>query len=56
MMDMELNDDGLMMGITLVKTIEFIYYMKLHNYDHAYYFDTFPVNRRPDRRMETKMV
>ena len=39
-----LNDDGLMIGTsTPIKTLEFLYYVKLHNYDHAIYFDTFPV-------------
>jgi xylose isomerase len=36
-------DDGLMVGsVTLLQTIEFLYYVKLSNYDHAIYFDTFP--------------
>lgn len=39
-----LNDDGLMIGTsTPIKTLEFLYYVKLHNYDHAIYFDTFPI-------------
>ncbi|ALS02716.1 AP endonuclease [Enterococcus silesiacus] len=43
-----LNDDGLMIGTSsLIKTIEFIYYTKLHNYDHAFYFDTFPIIEDP---------
>jgi len=43
-----LNDDGLMIGTSsLTKTIEFIYYTKLHSYDHAIYFDTFPVIEDP---------
>ena len=43
-----LNDDGLMLGTSsLVKTIEFLYYIKLHEYDHAIYFDTFPVIEDP---------
>lgn len=37
-------DDGLMIGMsTPVKTFEFLYYLKKHGYDHAVYFDTFPV-------------
>jgi len=37
-------DDGLMVGsVTLLQTIEFLYYIKLSNYDHAIYFDTFPI-------------
>lgn len=43
-----LNDDGLMIGTSnLIKTIEFIYYSKLYNYNQAYYFDTFPVIEDP---------
>jgi len=39
-----LNDDGLMVGTaSLLKTIEFLYYAKLYNYDYAVFFDTFPV-------------
>lgn len=39
-----LNDDGLMIGTsTPLKTLEFLYYVKLHNYENAIYFDTFPV-------------
>jgi len=37
-------DDGLMVGsVTLLQTIEFLYYVKLSNYDYAIYFDTFAV-------------
>lgn len=37
-------DDGLMIGMaTPVKTLEFLYYVKKHGYDHAVYFDTFPI-------------
>lgn len=37
-------DDGLMIGMsTPVKTLEFLYYVKKHGYDHAIYFDTFPI-------------
>ncbi|MBM6615314.1 sugar phosphate isomerase/epimerase [Desemzia sp. RIT804] len=39
-----LNDDGLMIGTsTPFKTLEFLYYIKKHNYTDAIYFDTFPV-------------
>ncbi len=39
-----LNDDGLMIGTaTPFKTLEFMYYLKKHNYDGVIYFDTFPV-------------
>lgn len=38
------HDDGLMIGTsTPFKTLEMLYYFKKHNYDHAIYFDTFPV-------------
>lgn len=36
-------DDGLMVGtVTLPQTLEFLYYVKRHGFDHAVYFDTFP--------------
>lgn len=36
-------DDGLMVGsVTFIQTIEFLYYVKLANFDSAIYFDTFP--------------
>lgn len=39
-----LNDDGLMIATaTPFKTLEFLYYVKKHNYDAPFYFDTFPV-------------
>lgn len=51
-----LNDDGLMIGTsTIVKTIEFLYYTKLHGYDHAIYFDTFPVIEDPVAECERNM-
>jgi len=38
-----LQDDGLMVGsVTLVQTLEFIYYLKKYGYDGVVYFDTFP--------------
>lgn len=37
-------DDGLMIGMASpVKTLEMLYYIKKHGYDHAIYFDTFPI-------------
>ncbi len=30
-----------------MKTIEFLYYIKLHGYNQAIYFDTFPVIEDP---------
>ena len=43
-----LNDDGLMVGTSsFMQTIEFFYYAKLYGYDHAIYFDTFPVIENP---------
>lgn len=39
-----LNDDGLMIATsTPFKTLEFLYYVKKHNYDAPFYFDTFPI-------------
>lgn len=39
-----LNDDGLMIGTsTPFKTLEFLYYIKKHNYNDTIYFDTFPI-------------
>jgi len=39
-----LNDDGLMIGTASpFKTLEFLYYVKKHNYEGMFYFDTFPV-------------
>lgn len=43
-----LNDDGLIIGsASLIKTLEFLYYIKLHNYSNAFYFDTFPIIEDP---------
>ena len=40
-------DDGLMVGtVTLPQTLEFLYYVKKHGFDHAVYFDTFPKRER----------
>lgn len=51
-----LNDDGLMIGTSsLVKTFEFLYYTKLHNYHHAIYFDTFPVIEDPVEECESNL-
>jgi len=39
-----MNDDGLMIGTASpFKTLEFMYYVKKHEYDGMFYFDTFPV-------------
>ncbi|MFX3616464.1 MAG: sugar phosphate isomerase/epimerase family protein [Sporolactobacillus sp.] len=39
-----LNDDGLMVGTASpFKTLEFLYYLKKHDYSGMIYFDTFPV-------------
>jgi xylose isomerase len=51
-----LNDDGLMIGTSsLIKTFEFLYYAKLHQYDHAIYFDTFPVIEDPVAECECNL-
>lgn len=48
-----LNDDGLMIGsATPFKTLEFLYYVKKHNYDGVVYFDTFPVIEDPSKECE----
>lgn len=40
----ERMDDGIMIGMsTPVKTLELLYYLKLHGYDNAIYYDTFPI-------------
>ncbi|MGH2118120.1 sugar phosphate isomerase/epimerase family protein [Aerococcus sp. L_32] len=39
-----LNDDGLMIASSSpFKTLEFLYYIKKHDYQGIFYFDTFPV-------------
>ncbi|MEC6748970.1 sugar phosphate isomerase/epimerase family protein [Marinilactibacillus sp. XAAS-LB27] len=51
-----LNDDGLMIGTSSpVKTFEFLYYAKLHNYDYAIYFDTFPIIEDPVAECESNL-
>ncbi|MGX7420338.1 sugar phosphate isomerase/epimerase family protein [Carnobacterium gallinarum] len=51
-----LNDDGLMIGTSsLVKTFEFLYYTKLHNYEYAIYFDTFPIIEDPVAECEANL-
>lgn len=48
-----LKDDGFMVGsVTLVQTLEFIYYMKKYNYDGVIYFDTFPIREDDVRECE----
>ncbi len=48
-----LNDDGLMIGTsTPFKTLEFLYYLKKHNYDGVIYFDTFPVIENAEKESE----
>lgn len=51
-----LNDDGLMIATSSpVKTFEFLYYTKLHNYDYAIYFDTFPIIEDPVAECESNL-
>lgn len=51
-----LNDDGLMIATsTPFKTLEFLYYVKKHNYNHAIYFDTFPVIEDAVKECEQNM-
>jgi xylose isomerase len=43
-----LNDDGLMVGsVHPLQTLEFLYYALVSNYQHAVFFDTFPVREDP---------
>lgn len=42
------HDDGLMVGsVTLLQTLEFVFYLKKANFTNAIYFDTFPVREDP---------
>ncbi len=41
------KDDGLMIGTAnLTKTLEFLYYVRKHDYQNAIYFDTFPIREQ----------
>lgn len=53
------KDDGLMIGtVNLTKTLEFLYYVKKHDYDNAIYFDTFPIREQGIKEAErnVKMI
>lgn len=51
-----LNDDGLMIGsATPFKTLEFLYYMKKHDFDGVVYFDTFPIIEHASKECEQNM-
>lgn len=51
-----LNDDGLMIGsATPFKTLEFLYYVKKHNFDGVIYFDTFPIIEHASKECEQNM-
>ncbi|MGN8648135.1 sugar phosphate isomerase/epimerase family protein [Gracilibacillus sp. HCP3S3_G5_1] len=42
------HDDGLMLGtVSLMQTLEFLYYLKKENYQQVIYFDTFPIREEP---------
>jgi xylose isomerase len=42
------HDDGLMVGtVSLMQTLEFMYYLKKYDYQGAIYFDTFPIREEP---------
>jgi xylose isomerase len=42
------HDDGLMVGmVSMLQTLEFMYYLKKYNYQGAIYFDTFPIREEP---------
>lgn len=48
-----LNDDGLMIGsATPFKTLEFLYYIRKHQYEGVIYFDTFPVIENATKECE----
>lgn len=54
-----LNDDGLMVGtVSPIQTLEFLYYVKKHNFDGVIYFDTFPVRENPmdETKQNIKLV
>lgn len=47
------HDDGLIVGsVSLMQTLEFIYYMKRYDYDGAIFFDTFPLRENPVAELE----
>ncbi|MGM0216156.1 sugar phosphate isomerase/epimerase family protein [Enterococcus sp. AZ109] len=51
-----LNDDGLMIGsATPFKTLEFLYYVKKHQFDGVIYFDTFPIIEHASKECEQNM-
>ncbi len=51
-----LQDDGLIIGsVNFIKTLEFIYYMKLSKYNKVIYFDTFPVRENPLEECKTNI-
>ena len=51
-----LNDDGLMIGsATPFKTLEFLYYIKKHDFDGVIYFDTFPIIEHASKECEQNM-
>lgn len=42
------HDDGLMLGtVSLMQTLEFLYYLKKEGYQQVIYFDTFPIREEP---------
>lgn len=47
------HDDGLLIGsVSLLQTLEFIYYMKYYQYSGTIFFDTFPLREDPVRELE----
>lgn len=47
------HDDGLLIGsVSLLQTLEFIYYMKRYHYDGTIFFDTFPLRENPVKELE----
>ena len=47
------HDDGLLLGsVSLLQTLEFIYYMKRYEYNGVIFFDTFPLREDPVKELE----
>ncbi|MDI9590401.1 MAG: sugar phosphate isomerase/epimerase family protein [Acidobacteriota bacterium] len=51
------KDDGLMVGTSnFAKTLELLYYARVHGYDEAIYFDTFPIREQGVREAECNVA
>lgn len=50
------SDDGLIIGTASpFKTLEFLFYLKKHNYDGPIYFDTFPIRESASEETEANI-